>query len=364
MTFAEFSSKNAEPDAFLLDPSMTVSDVENVCVVDDCFPIPLEGVSSGLAKHAVHSVLDMGGTRLGELLTCKGEQYRPAQSSSHYLAAYLADVEAFSYGQPSRFRRNYFVCPTSRLNEYRRDYLSSSAIWGGFLHLDPANTISISAARTPALIVAVRGIVIPTDMHSEAMSRSVVQAHAFERFLKLYHLLELNFDYQFVEQIRHLGPDLKGVGQLLANYERGEIERLKDTINRSVDPEKVAECLRILCRDPRWHAQISTVFFEYGKSANPLGSKRTKFEDLLATAEFSEADAIAHNLYDGSRDTSIQRANFAKLALNVAAYWIYRIRCCIAHNRIGEYVMRLSDEPFVEEFGEPLLRCVLSTVLT
>lgn len=361
MTFAEFSAKLLEHDAILPDPTLTVREVEDACVVDDWFPFPLSGVSSGYLDYSTHPVTDAGGSVLGELLTCKDEEYRLAEFSAQYLAAYLSDASAANYAQPGSFRQNYFVCPASRVNEYRQEYLSSSAVWGGFSH--PTAGAVVLPIRSITAISAVRGMRLPTDMHTEAMLRSVIQPHAFERFLKLYHLLELSFDYLLVEQIRHLGTDLRGIGQLLGSYERAEIDRLKDVLSHSVATPSISECLRVLCRDHRWHQQIGTIFFEYGKSSNPLQSKRAKFEELLRSAEFTERDAIAYNLCDGSQDPAVRQANFAKLTLSVAAYWIYRLRCSIAHNKIGEYVMRLSDEPFVENFGEPLLRRVLAAVL-
>lgn len=45
--------------------------------------------------------------------------------------------------------------------------------------------------------------------------------------------------------------------------------------------------------------------------------------------------------------------------LAIATYWIYRIRCSIAHHKIGEYMMGYDDEEFVVEFAEPLLKEII-----
>jgi hypothetical protein len=177
MTFAEFTAKSSELDALLPDPALTIRDVESACVVDDWFPLPLSGVSSGHLDYTTHPVVDAGQSVLGELLTCKGEEYRPAEFSAQYLAAYLADVSAEEYGQPGSFRHNYFMCPVSRLNEYRHKYLTSSAIWGGFSHPDPTAAAIVPALRSATTITAMQGIRLSTDMHTEAMLRSVVQPH-------------------------------------------------------------------------------------------------------------------------------------------------------------------------------------------
>jgi hypothetical protein len=364
MTYAEFSDASSQNDFIQPDSSLVVADVENVCVVNDWFPMPLAAVSSEYARQEVHTVLDGSQSLLGEIITCQGEEYRFSQFSAPYLAAYLADVSVGAYAQPGRFARDYFVCLAPRLLEYRQGYLSSSAVWGGFDHYDAARAATLAPSRRgPITINAVAGLVLPTDMHMEAATRSVVQPHAFERFLKLYHLLELSFDYRVVQQIRSLGNDLQGVGQILTSYDRGEPERLRDVLSACNDPAQISACLRVLCSDPRWHSQIGVIFFDYGKSSNPLAKKRDAFESMLVSSGFTEGEAISFKLIDGSKDSVRQATNFEAFTLNVAAYWIYRVRCCIAHNRIGEYVMRLTDEPFVEEFAETLLRSLLRTVL-
>ncbi|NES18002.1 MAG: hypothetical protein F6K41_03525 [Symploca sp. SIO3E6] len=55
---------------------------------------------------------------------------------------------------------------------------------------------------------------------------------------------------------------------------------------------------------------------------------------------------------------------YETIIIKIAAYWIYRVRSCIAHNRIGEYIMLPEDEEFIVEFAEPLLREVLYQVFT
>jgi hypothetical protein len=53
--------------------------------------------------------------------------------------------------------------------------------------------------------------------------------------LKKYHLLELLFDYDFVENIKSLGTDLRGIGQLLSEYSSKEINRLNNVVTNRVN---------------------------------------------------------------------------------------------------------------------------------
>ncbi|WP_217361105.1 hypothetical protein [Dolichospermum sp. UHCC 0406] len=77
----------------------------------------------------------------------------------------------------------------------------------------------------------------------------------------------------------------------------------------------------------------------------------------------SEGGFIAANK-SNTRIKGISENNYDDLVINFSAYCIYRVRCCTAHNRIGEYVMSNDDEGFVVEFAEPLLREVLCQIFT
>ncbi len=56
----------------------------------------------------------------------------------------------------------------------------------------------------------------------------VLKIRAFERFLKYYHLLELNFDY-VVDRIQKLNivTDSMQISSLLNEYKKDDLERLK-----------------------------------------------------------------------------------------------------------------------------------------
>lgn len=49
----------------------------------------------------------------------------------------------------------------------------------------------------------------------------------------------------------------------------------------------------------------------------------------------------------------------SEFILRIVSYWIYRVRCSIAHNKIGEYLLSWEDEEFLVKFAEPLLLEVL-----
>ena len=364
MQFEEFDAYRQVEGALSPDESLIFEGGEDgVCIVNGSFPIPLKATSTLYPRNEILEIIDERGVRIGDLLTCKDEEYASVSAFSNlYLAAYLFEVPKDRYGMPGRFECDYLLIDKDRLREYRLDFLDSSAIWGGFQHLQgPIKTAP--SILTPYQIIAKKDIKLPTPMHMEAASRSVSQPQAFERFLKLYHILELSFDLEIVHRINRLGADLNGIGEILSNYSAKEFNRLSQIIGRSTNPPIIAQCLNQLCLDAQWYPKIQRIFFDYGKESNPLDMKGEEFIRAIAATGFTLQTTIDLGVIKRSNSNTDQQKRFEALAKKLAAYWIYRVRCSIAHNRIGEYVMTSSDEHFVAFFAEPLLRCVLETTL-
>jgi hypothetical protein len=363
MLFTEFEQHRNNPDAPAPDPSLKVERAaDGLCVVDGLYPLALEASSELYpAAHSIQ-VLDENGLILGELLTCQGEEFNIPRFSAGYLASYLADIPSMKYGLPGTFSSDYLLIRTERLDEYRTHYGEGSPVWGGFQHMIASRTAYVVTSVDP--IRATRGIRLPTEIHVEAAARSVMQPFAFERYLKLYHLLELSFDLHIVQKIQALKNDLRGIGQIFSSLESQELNRLKLIIQECKEPTAVIECIRKLVADPQWWDGISSIFFEFGKSGNPLTSDRHRpFLDAIKNGyTFDNIQPVA-GIQGGRPPSPAQQKAFEVFSLNLAAYWIYRVRSSIAHNRIGEYVMRDEDEPFVSFFAEPLIRCVLAQVL-
>jgi hypothetical protein len=362
MLFSEFEQEKSKPDAPVPDSSLKIEQgPDDSCVVDGLYPLPLESTSRLYPRGQSIAVLDINGATLGELLTCSGEEFALPRFSAGYLASYLADIPQSMYGQAGVFSHDYLLVEKDRLAEYRSEYLGGSAIWGGFQHVQPPTSTYVVTSSDS--IKAIKGVILPTDIHIEAASRSVAQPYAFERFLKLYHLLELSFDRCVVMKIQALGPDLKGIGQILSGWDSNELNRLKQIMLECHDAIPVIECIRALTADTRWRDHIKTIFFEYGKAGNPLVNKEQEFLSALSADGYTLQALQPIAGIQGGRPSPVQQKAFETFTLCLAAYWIYRVRSSIAHNRIGEYLMRAEDEPFVTFFAEPLLRCVLTQVL-
>lgn len=362
MLFGEFEKEKSRPDAATADPSLKIeSSPDGTCVVDDLYPFPLEATSRLYPREQSILVLDTNDVPLGELLTCAGEEFNLPRFSSAYLASYLAEIQPSAFGQPGSFSRDYLLVRMDRLEEYRRDYFAGSAIWGGFQHA--LSTSSVRAVTSTDPIKAVGGIILPTDIHVETASRSVSQPYAFERFLKLYHLLELSFDRNIVLKIQALRSDLKGIGQILSSFDSNELNRLKQIIQECQDPAPIIERMRTLTTEIRWSNHIKTIFFDFGKAGNPLTGKEQEFFSAINAGGYTLQNMQAIIGIQSGKPLAYRQKTFEIFSLNLAAYWIYRVRSSIAHSRIGEFLMRAEDEPFVTFFAEPLLRCILTQVL-
>jgi len=328
------------------------SEVNERLVVNHKVALQLHTVSSVYNEQSEIEVKDDVGNFLGILCLCKGMNIDLSQMTETQTVCYLSEIEKEYYGQPYQFQNNYLVLGVDSLDNYTHNYLDTSFLWGGFVHVEHGTKKPYTQETTS--ITAILNVNLPTPYHIETGVRGIIQPFVFERFLKFYHMLELLFDYDTVEKIRGLGGDLKGVGQILSTYERNDIDRLKYVVeNRCKGYDEIAKKLNGAFASDEFKQKVKTIFFEYGKDHNPLRNENEeKFERLVSLGGFTFENAKTTKLADN-------RKLYETRVLAVAVYWLYRIRCSIAHSRIGEYVMTMDDEKFVVEVAEPLLKEVL-----
>jgi hypothetical protein len=346
------------------------SEHDGICTLNGMIPIEVDAVSFSYEGDIDIEVCNEHDNFLGFLCICKSltDINIASLTDARYLA-YIHEVDkhTFEVGLPYKFTKNYLVIDVCEYDDYKNKYMSSAPIWG-FFHSNAESSLPEAYRFTPSKLIARPGIDIPTRYHQESSMRSVVQPYAFERFLKLYHLLELIFDWNLVQKIKSLNDDLQGIAQLLNEYSgsvNNELERLKVLLkskcndNKKID--KIADCLNKI-NSPDYLDKGIKIFFNYSKSGNPYKiSNITPFPDLMSQGGFSRTNTKENN---PNNIKGIANSTYDDLVINFSAYCIYRVRCCIAHNRIGEYVMSNDDEGFVVEFAEPLLREVLCQIFS
>lgn len=250
------------------------------------------------------------------------------------------------------FQSDFVLVKDDFLLDYIVDYEKSSMIWGGFTH-EIIGSTHIPKYKKKVVNIDLGIKIKDLDPYSyESCVRAIEQPFAFERFLKLYHLLELQFDYFIVNKIKSLSipADSNKIGKTLNEYSNSELVRLTDIIEfYCSDIPAIESKLSDVSKFPTIAEEI---FIDFGKSKNDIHLVNlSKFRDVIKSGSFSSTNLLALKV-PASKD-------HAKFILNVSAYWIYRIRCSIAHNKIGEYHLSWNDENFIVEFGEPLLKEIL-----
>ena len=334
----------------------TATDLHNGYVaVSGMCAIKLESTSPILDRTEDVAILDDAGAELATVCFTKGQDVdNLTELTAWRYVAFLQDIEEADarQGGVKRFLHDYVVVDEDRLSEYLTNYFDGAPIWGGFSHTQ----VEISLwTREAQVIQAVSGISVPTAHHSEVFHRYLNANNSFDRFLRLYHSVELLFDYITFRKIQGLDDDLVGYAAVMKDNGKTEFERLLAIISEYclshdalAHQMNLAKGHEVICR---------TIFQEYTKDSNPL--KLEKFETfwrLVDGEAVSETNTITENLANANA--------VHKFLCKVAAYWIYRIRCSIAHNRVGEFILTDDHDNFVAELGIPLLQNVVVQILS
>lgn len=282
----------------------------------------------------------------------KGKIDFDAMTEFEFLA-FLIEADFEDYSHPNyEFKYDYIVIKETFWNTYISDYEKTSPLWGGFSHklnfTEPGsrylnNILEIDAGEK----------LKDLDNYSyESTIRAIEQPYAFERFLKLYHLLELQFDFYIVEKIKNLSlpNDANNIGKLLKNYSKNsnELDKLTEIIkNYCLDITSLEGKLGLSLQFKNLAEEI---FVKYGNENKPLG-KIDKFNSVFNSTSFGKTNLISLSI--------TRESTHNEFIVKLVSYWIYRIRCSVAHNKIGEYLLSWDDENFIVEFAEPLLKEVL-----
>lgn len=93
------------------------------------------------------------------------------------------------------------------------------------------------------------------------------------------------------------------------------------------------------------------MFIRFGNSNKPL--TEIKFDCLFDSGNINEStlDSLKITNSNNPIETFLPK---------LISFWIYRVRCSIAHNKIGEYILSWEDENFITDFAEPLIKEVLN----
>lgn len=356
MLYADYSGVPVENWRGVLDAAFAVTDFHGECLVDQYVAIPVEWISEAYPRNEIFRVEDGSGVELGWLLSTKGYEYSYSVASKQFVAAFLRDArfdEVFDgYGalqmEAYRFKSHYFVVSAINYARYNTSFRKGSGVWGGFLHIEECPPMGALGAWS-GVIRASSDVALPGNQHLDALRFGLRASSSLDRFLHFYHLLEIGFDLSVVDELRALGPDLRGVGKLISKISQKELERLIYLLRKKCGSGArfYEDRLREVFSDSAYHDRLMEMLFDYDKEGNPFKDQRAKF--LRAAASGFSATSIASEKLNWSDD------NVSKML----GYVVYRFRCCIAHTRIGEHILGADDEEFVFKIGEPLIRSIL-----
>lgn len=361
MNYSDFDRLEKTGVDFGYDSELSVSDYQGHCAVDGFIAMQLTSTSPMYSRNEVFDiVIDSKKDVLAFLVTCADQYFTYQEASAIIFSAYLNEVQESdvvgSDNEPRRdyiFKNDFVVLHHDKINDYNENYRRGSALWGMFTHIeDQLNKNSLY--KTPNnKIVAKRKLSVETPSEQDAVWRSVAHLSPLERYLKLYHLLEIRFDLELVDAIKALNSDLKGIGKILNSYSGDkEFDRLlKITKQYCKEIDFFDKILKEAFSNKNHINKWKEILVEYSKESNPYKDERAeKFKEVLDQG-FSEQAMKYKNLtwnYD----------HLTKLTV----YMIYRVRSSIAHFRLGEFLLSTDDEAFVAEVAEPLLRGVVSIV--
>jgi len=321
-------------------------------IINHFIAIKLEFVSNHYDRSGDISVYDPTGNEIGFLcFTTQLGSVEMNTLTSNQFIAYLNEIDYTSFRNSHNFRFDYLIIKDSEYSRFLSDYSQTSMIWGGikiYDHLNPTIANYTSSSQSDRIDIY-SNLSAPLSYFQDNLVKALRQPYGFERFLKYYHVLELEFDFNLVDTIKNLdiNTESQKIGILLRNYKRDDIERLKRIIEKArKDTSKLEEKLNLISP---YLSTAEKVFYDFGKDTNPI-KDFTKLNAIMGGGGFTQVRCNGQRL--GTPD-------YDKFVCNVAAYWIYRTRCSIAHSKIGEYLMEDNDEEFVVEAIEPLIREII-----
>lgn len=290
---------------------------------------------------------------IGKIIFLKGQYFQdinalPDEKKYCFLIdnkSNLIDSESYT------FRYDYLILNSDFLSIYLNDYKGNSSLWGDFFHVENLPSIEFKEKKSISKITA-RKLKIDNQAYFNNLFHGIQEVNPFNRFLKLYHLLELQFDLHTAIKIKNLLDDVDGgkeqeISNKLRDYTRDEWKRLDSLITQQCTD--LPQLITHLNKVKAFKKTATEIFYTYGRSeSNPL--KRNHFESIITKPEPFEKSVI----------DALGGYAFNLIIPKVTRYWIYRVRSSIAHNKFGEYIMDHKDEKFIVELAEPLLKEVLN----
>lgn len=329
-------------------------------VVNDFVAIAVHPVRKYLAVNEICDIsVLLQGSEIGSLCLLSQitqDEDTVASLTNHQYAAYLAlaPLSAVSTGSWVPFGYDALVIHRSEFWMYWKSR-ASSMLWGGFIPMDNPITLNLGRVSSErAYIDMYLGCRARTTRHQNCLELASLSSHLTERFLHLYHYLELDYDYEIVREIKLLDEnDPRGLWEAMKS-QQADTDRLYHVIKEYSNIATLEKFIVIL---QEYKASAIRIFYDFGKDSNPLKSQDAFELQFLNSLTVSQAEFNLIKKANFLADDFAGKATTYSLKIKkLVCYWIYRLRCSIAHNKLGEYYLNNADDmEFLSKFGEPLL---------
>jgi len=315
----------------------------------------IELLNNSYDNSILNSDIRLSGASIGDLLYLRNKKMEVSNLSEHLFYIFLDECNVSDLQLPDyTFKYDYLIIHNDFIDDFHIKFSDSAVVWGGFKISEDINVINYYKKEVPYIEIGEE--LKELDLYAkDSIYRALEQKSAFERFLKLYHLLELEFDYSLIKKIKDLDVSTESnkIGSLLNDYSRTELDRLYELIaNNCNDINSLASKLNLIKPFQSLGEEMFITFGKGGK-ANLSLTDLSKYNTLLADTDSFISSTSVKNC------VNIKESDYDKFIHYITAYWIYRIRCSIAHFKIGEYILTRDKENFIVEFAEPLIKEVL-----
>lgn len=307
-------------------------------------PVP---ASLGFEENV--DVIAEDGSELGVLcLTSRLHEITLSTLTLFRRLALITDAPKLRDPTQHRFTTDYLVLRRDKAVHYFSRCADTSGLWGGFVHAEPPSLVATLLVKE---ITARVGLTLPRAEHKEALRRACTTDWTFYRFLKMYHLLELQLDLHLHNKILALKSDLHGFSKLMTSFSSSELDRINSVLGDRINYlPAMAATLQTL--DWGNATLVDIIYFREEAVPEPFRGKA----GLDVLRAWTTSGYFEWAVYKAGSRANLVEEQHRKKVLAMVAFIIYRFRCCIAHFRIGEYVLRESEESVVVSFGEPVLK--------
>lgn len=258
----------------------------------------------------------------------------------------------------NKLENNFLIVNYDYANTYFEKFYGKETLWGGFNH---KKYIEMPSKKIEKIYLPDLEIKFPTELNLTNSVNSIKSNNIFDLFLKNYHNIELLFNLIFLRELRRI--DINNISEANSIYKKlnkDEIESLRYLISEFTN-NKVTQIKLIIKAFNEYSIITQEILYEYGKESSPVKDPvvRDKFNQFLEKCNLDTPQTISQFLeISKAKKLKNDEKSFKDFINNFIAYFIYRIRCSIAHKKFGEFIFSENEEHknFMIDISIPLIK--------